>query len=112
MVVCQLKPMAVVDVRPYNEVLSNYLTACGPGGFGCLTQIRMEFLKPDGFHVHQRYCTVIDRTYACAIRGIPVPCPTPQDNFVPSFVRRRMDREFPRLVGQAGGNGMQDGRWQ
>ena len=67
--------MPITDVRPYNLLLSQYLSACGPGGFGCHTQIKIEFLQ-DRFHIQPQFCTMLDRPYACAIRGIPVPCPT------------------------------------
>ena len=98
-VICQIKPMGVVDVRPYNRLLHQYLGNCGRGGFGCLTQIRMDFLRADGYHISPQYDTVLDRTYACALRGVPVPSPTPEDNFVPEFIRRRWEDDWPRLEG-------------
>ena len=101
-VVCQLKPMQIVDVSPYNKLLSEYLRTErneGRGGFGCRTQIRLEFLKTDGFHIRPEFDAVIDRTYACAFLGIPVPRPTPWDCFVPINVRRRWESEWPRLTG-------------
>ena len=99
-VVCQIKPMQTVDVSPYNFHLNTYLRTeqnRGRGGHGCRTQITLNSLRPDGFHVKPQYDSVIDKTYSCAILGIHVPCPTPDDEFVPFHVRRRRDEEWPRL---------------
>ena len=51
MVICQLKPMQdlqVTNVTPYNKLLDNYLHAQGSGGYGCRTQIGLNYLKSDG----------------------------------------------------------------
>ena len=96
-VVCQLKPMQVADVTPYNNLLSDYLRTQGPGGYGCRTQIRLSYLRPDGYHVEPQYDSIIDRTYACALRGVPVPRPTPFNEFVPDHVRCRWEAEWPRV---------------
>ena len=101
-VVCQLKPMQVKDVSPYNTLLDEYLRRekeNGRDGFGCRTQIRLDFLRSDGYHVGPQYCSVIDRTYACAFLGMPVPDPTPPGEFVPDAVRKRWEVEWPRLGG-------------
>ena len=103
-VVCQIKPMQTTDVTPYNILLDEYLRyeqQKGRGGHGCRTQISLDSLKPDGFHVKSEFDSVIDKTYACAILGIHVPCPTPPDQFVPFLFRRRTEQEWPRL-GQRG----------
>ena len=102
-IVCQLKPMQVADVSPFNSHLDNYLReekARGRQGFGCRTQIRLNYLKHDGFHIKPDYVSVIDRTYACAIRGVKVPDPTPIDGFVPDSVRQRWEAEWPGLTGR------------
>ena len=93
---CQVKPMQIVDVTLHNTLMDNYLRA-QPGGYGCRTQVRMEHLKHDGFHVKPQFDSIIDRGYACAILGLEVPCPTPMENFIPDFVKRRRDAEWPRL---------------
>ena len=101
-VVCQLKPMQIRDVTPYNTLLDDYLRLereQGRGGHGCRTQIRLKHLKSDGYHVMPQMDSTIDRTYACAFLGIPVPCPTPWDEFVPPHDRRRWETQWPRLVG-------------
>ena len=87
---CQLKPMEVMDVTPLER-------GYGRGGYGCRTQIRLGQLRPDGYHVQPSFCGVIFRMYACAILGVEVPCPTPDDAFVPTSVRRRWEAEWPRL---------------
>ena len=105
-VVCQIKPMETADVTHYNALLFDYLQAehAEKGtGFGCWTQIRRSFLKLDGYHVGPRYASVIDRTYACALVGVHVPCPTPWDDFAPEYARRRRDIEYPSLVSGNGG---------
>ena len=62
MVVCQLKPMQVTNVTPYNELLGKYLRSQGSVGYGCRTQIRLNYLKADGFHVLPQYDSIIDKT--------------------------------------------------
>ena len=61
----------------------------------------MDFLSADGYHIDSRYDTVLDRTYACALVGTHVPQPVSEDTFVPGFVRRSWDSQWPRLVGRA-----------
>ena len=95
-IICQLKPMQIIDVTPFNELLSDYLRA-QVGGFGCRTQIRLQDLKPDGYHVLPQADSVIDKGYACAILGVPVPCPTPSDGFIPDRMRRRWEKDWPRV---------------
>ena len=109
-VVCEIKPMEVLDVTPYNRVLHHYLRAVGD--FGCQTQIRRSFLQRDGYHIQHQYDSVLDKTYACALMGIYVPRPTPVEDFLPEFARRRREQEWPRLAGsrdswgQRGGGGL------
>ena len=100
-VVCQIKPMEVADVTPYNTLMEDYLrTQKGTGyGFGCRTQVRRSYLRSDGYHVQKQYESVIDRTYACAILGWHVPSPTPFEDFLPGFARRRYQTEYPSLMG-------------
>ena len=110
-VVCQLKPMQVTDVTPYNEAISDFLQPL-KGGYGCRTQIRLNYLRNDGFHIQPMYDSIIDRTYACAIRGVPVPCPTPFDEFVPDRMRRRWELEWARIGNGVGQNANRHGwRW-
>ena len=99
--VCQLKPMQTVDVTPFNEQLCDYLRRekqRGRDGFGCRTQIRLDYHKGDGYHIRPDFSSVIDRTYACAFLGIEVPDPTPLDKFAPSSVRRQWEADWPRLA--------------
>ena len=103
-VICQVKPMRHVNVVPFNKLLHEYL--CREGSVGCQTMIRAEFLKVDGFHVLPRFRSVLDRQYACALLGVPVPCPTPYDDFVPSFVREQYDQEWPAFGGNLRAEGI------
>ena len=96
-VVAEVKPMQHTDVRPYNRYLHHYLRAQGQSGYGVQTQIRMEYLRPDGFHIRGQFDSVVDKTYACALLGVPVPNPTPVDNFEPDHVRRQRNIEWPVL---------------
>ena len=99
-VVCELKPMKRVDVRYHSLRIHNYLVSCGKGGFGCRTQIRMRYLRDDGFHIQPKFDSIVDRTYACALLGIHVPDPTPFDDLTPEYERRRWDKQYPRLGGR------------
>ena len=115
-VVCQVKPMEVCDVRPHSEAIHEYLKSAGPNIYGSRTQIRRHFLQKDGFHIRPQFDGILDRTYACAIMGEYVPCPTPAEDFVPEFARRN----FPRLPGaydrwdqrEGGGNRMNVHGWR
>ena len=97
MVTCQIKPMQTTDVTPYNTMLSDYLRTQGMSGYGCRTQIRLSCLKNDGYHVLPQYDSTIDKTYAFALMGISVPCPTPMDEFTPNHLRRRWEMNWPRV---------------
>ena len=102
-IVCQLKPMQILDVSPHNSALDNYLRRekqQGRQGFGCRTQIRLDFLRNDGYHIRPEFDSVVDRTYACAFLGISVPRPTPWDEFIPDIVRQKWESEWPRLTGR------------
>ena len=101
-VVCQVKPMQMMDVTPYNGLISDSLSA-QRWGFGCQTQIRLSYLKADGFHVLPQFDSIIDKTYACAIRGVLVPDPTPLGGFIPDHLKRRWQAKWPRLGGGGGG---------
>ena len=101
-VVCQVKPTQLGDVTPYNDLISDFLRA-QRWGFGCRTQVRLCHLKADGFHILPQFDSIIDRTYACAIRGVDVPDPTPPNGFLPDHLRRRWQADWPRL-GKGGAN--------
>ena len=44
-IICEVKPMEVANVIPYNRLLSEYLSSKRPTGFGCKTQVRISHLK-------------------------------------------------------------------
>ena len=94
-VICQVKPMRYVDVTPHNVLLHEYL--CGQGVSGCQTMIHMEFLKHDGYHILPQFKSVLDRQYACALLGTPVPCPTPYENFISGYIRQTYNQNWPSL---------------
>ena len=101
-ITCQLKPMQAADVTPFNSLLNDYLRRekeRGRDGFGCRTQIRLDCLRNDGYHIRPEYDSVIDKTYACAFLGTPVPNPTPWDEFIPQSVRQQWETEWPRVTG-------------
>ena len=102
-ITCQVKPMRDVDVSQHNELLSEYLRAQGGTGYGCLTQIRKEHLKGDGFHIWPQFSLVLSKQYACAIMGLDVPCPTPYDDFL-------LVKDWPYLGGGRGPVGREE-RW-
>ena len=66
-------------------------------GYGCRTQMRLENLVADGYHFKLEFGPVLDKQYACAILGVPVPCPTPLEDFVPEHVRQRYEYDWPSL---------------
>ena len=112
-VVCEIKPMEVVDVRPHNRALHRYLRTEAEGqsefAYGCRTQIRRSHLKKDGFHINPQFDSILDKTYARAILGLPVPCPTPVEDFTPEFVRRRREVDWPGLNGSGDSWGQRAG---
>ena len=110
-VVCQAKPMQIADVTLHNQQLSDYLRG-QVRGYGCRTQIRLDYLKNDGFHIRPQFDSVVDKTYACAIRGVHVPSPTPLDEFVPFSVRRRWESDWPRISGGMTPSQNHGWRWQ
>ena len=105
-IVCQPKPMRLIDVSPFSCRLDHYLSAQEGDGYGIRTQIRMDYLKADGFHVKPQFDSIIDKTYACAIMGIDVPCPTPRGDFVPDHARRRWESDWPQLGVRRGVEGL------
>ena len=94
-VFCQIKPMKHVNVVPHNELLHEYLRCHNI--YGCQTMVRAEFLRWDGFHISSQFKSVLHRQYACALLGVPVPCPTPFEDFLPGNVRHSYDQEWPAL---------------
>ena len=60
----------------------------------------MDFLIADGVHIDIQYGSVLDRTYAYALLGAHVPEPVSDDDFIPHFLRRRWEQQWPRLVGE------------
>ena len=78
LVACKLKPMSFMDVAPYSWAIHSAclrLRTHGHRVHGCTTQTCVSHLRKDGYHILPSFSTVLNMTYACAIRGIPVPCP-------------------------------------
>ena len=101
-IVCEVKPTQRTDVSPYNCAIDQYLKSRKEidGGYGCRTQVRMDQLRADGLHLKPQFHSVLNETYACAIIGMPVPYPTPLEDFQPAHVRRRWEREWPVVGGR------------
>ena len=99
-VVCELKPMQVTDVTPFNKELSNYLRM-QPDGFGCRTQIRMNFLKSDGFIYS--LCMTLSSIGRMHVQywAYMSPVPPPLMN-LSVHIRRKWETEWPRVGGQVG----------
>ena len=101
--------------HPHSQLLHEYLLATHNDGgtvYGCRTQIRLEYLKADGFHVKPQYDPVIDKTYACAVMGINVPCPTPPDEFMPEHIRQQWRKDWPEVGRMGDSSGRFEGpRW-
>jgi hypothetical protein len=76
-IICEIKPMAFMDVRPYCHAI--HLQCLEHRDvFGCETQTGVSHLKEDGYHIQPSFLGVLDLTYACALMGVPVPCLTPE----------------------------------
>jgi hypothetical protein len=73
--VCETKPMKLMDVTPYSNLLQQ---RCRERKVGwCPTQLAVDNLKEDGYHVLPSFLQVLDATYACIVMGVQVPNPTP-----------------------------------
>jgi hypothetical protein len=73
------------------------------GVHGYHTQIRLEHLAGDGFHIRAAYTSVLERTYACALLGILVPFQTPPEHFAKGAdqrEQRNFEWECPRPGGE------------
>jgi hypothetical protein len=58
-VVCEIKPMRLIDITPYNHAL--HMECVGRKGvFGCHTQTRLEHLVGDVFNIRAAYKSVLD----------------------------------------------------
>ena len=78
--VCEVKPMNFMDVTPYSNAIHSAclrMRAQGHQVQGMETQIGVSNLMKDGFHIMPSFAGVLDKTYACAVVGVPVSCPTP-----------------------------------
>ena len=101
-VVTEVKPIRHLDVTPFNKELHK-LYATREKVFGCHTQVRMRDLGRDGFHVSPHCADILDKTYSCAILGIPVPCPTPIWDFSHPMQQRDYEAEYPSAEESRGG---------
>ena len=95
-VVIEIKPIRHLDVTPFNRTIHDL---CKPRQkvFGCRTQVTMRDLGRDGFHVSPYCADVIDKTFACALLGIPVPNPTLFQDFFHPEQTEGYRHEFPRI---------------
>jgi hypothetical protein len=76
-IICEVKPMAFMDVRPYCHAI--HLECLEHRDiFGSEMQTGVSYLKEDGYHIHSSFLEVLDLTYVCALMGVPVLCPTPE----------------------------------
>ena len=94
-VAVEIKPMRHINVIPHNESLHHLLVA-RRGVYGCHTQIRMEDLTHDGFHVKRDCAGIVDRTFAYAMMGNPVPRPSKKEDFVHPDQWRSAE-EYPEI---------------
>jgi hypothetical protein len=77
---CKFKPMSFMDVDPYCNTISDIclrMSDLGHRVHGVNTQTGISHLKRDGFHILLSFSVVLERTYACAITKVRVPCPNP-----------------------------------
>jgi hypothetical protein len=89
--VCEVKPMNLMDVTPYSELLHH---SCKGKNIGwCRTQLGVTNLRDDGYHILPASLRVLDATYAYAIMGKPVPHPTPTHQ---KWRHQLVEQEWPR----------------
>jgi hypothetical protein len=69
-IVLETKPIRYLDVTPYNQRIHYKIMEMG--GYGCLNQIREADLTSDGYHIREAYYSVVEKTYSCAVMGVPV----------------------------------------
>ena len=100
-VVCEVKPMRIMDVTPFSKLLHQRCTANKIGW--CQTQIGVRNLKEDGYHILPSFLQVLDATYACAVLGVPVPHPTPTHQKW-RYPLPLMQQEWPRVGERLGPN--------
>jgi hypothetical protein len=93
--VCEPKPMTLMDMSPYSDGLRQ---KCRDRKVGwCQTQLGVNDLKEDGFHLLPSSLRVLDKTYAFAIMGVKVPHPTP---IYLKWRHKLMEQEWPRMRGR------------
>ena len=102
-VVSSLRPTQRADVGEHNKAIHRYLGTKRDedGGHGCSTQVRLHHLRADGLHLHPRFYSVLQQTFAFALMGKYVPDPTPFDCYEPDHVRQPFLRDWP-VVGLNG----------
>jgi hypothetical protein len=101
-VVMEAKHIRHLDVTMFNEAFHKL---CVPrkNVFGCHTQVKMRDLGRDGYHVSPHCVDILDKTYACSILGIPVPCPTQARDFFHPMQNREYEAAWPRIRENGGG---------
>ena len=95
-VVVEVKPIRHLNVSPFNETIHKICLARDKV-FGCHTQIRMYDLGRDGFHVAAHCGDIIDKTYAYALLGLPVPCPTQTRDFFHPMQDKEYEAAWPLM---------------
>jgi hypothetical protein len=91
-VVCEAKPMSLLNVTPFTDLLQQRCLARKIGW--CQTQLGIGHLKEDGNHILPSFFQILDATYACAVMGVPVPHPTPTYR---KWRHHKLPVEWPRL---------------
>jgi hypothetical protein len=90
--VCEVKPMSLLDVIPFSDLLRRRCVANKIGW--CQTQLGIVNLKDDGYHILPSFLQVLDATYAYAVMELPVPHPTPNYK---KWRHKNPERDWPQL---------------
>jgi hypothetical protein len=90
--VSEVKPMTLKDVKPYSNRLRQRCMEKKVGW--CQSQLGVEDLKEDGFHVLPSSLRILDKTYACAVMGVKVPHPMP---IYQKWRHKLIEQEWPRM---------------
>ena len=92
--------MTLMDVSQFSVRLQQ---KCMDGGVGwCQTQLGVDDMREDGFHVLPSSLRILDKTYACAVMGVKVPHPTP---VYQKWRHKMVEQGWPRV---GDGNGRQE----
>jgi hypothetical protein len=98
-IICETKPMSIMNVTPLSDILHR---RCQKQKVGwCQTQVKLEHMKEDGYHIRPPFLQIIDNTCACAVMWVRVPHPTLPYK---KWKHQLREQEWPRMEERPGTN--------